>query len=559
MPITYNLPIESHKVFFRPERIVATVQDDIIDMPWFLHKEFASRGLSLVVNDTITFFGNEREVCYGTIFSVIDSAYRKLGTYYFPFILTTSEPMMPPENQLFVKFGCSDKAMYMYEAESSKKYLGIIMNNIYDGVTLETEKKAKMLFDNIWGGKTEGNIRTFHMSKGRTTNVVYRVRAEGESFVYKSMRCISSYYPEAERLLELKEKGIGGIPEIIGHFYLGTEEKNKTLGIFERYVEKTGDLSGVIAEDGRDTEKLEELGGILRSVHDALSDSAVVAEMPVEETEVEEEEDPDEPPEIPPRNELGALLLRHSDILEGIDLVLHPPERPVPEGEGTKEGEPEGTEEVEPEGTKEGEVEGTEESTPDAKSDDPPDRGIEDSPISSKDALHPTRATSNEGTQIENVIEEPKELSPDTIARVDSALKKLKKTQKTLEGFVGKELQNVHQHFTPAQVLLTDGGLVLIDFEGDPNRIGDARLQKFPKEYDIATFQIAVWDILAKEGTPTLKDVEAYGADLIKGYGGGLDKKLIKEMMKVQVVERLYSSLLLKVGVDADMELFEAL
>jgi len=288
MPTVYNIPVESKRVFFRPERILLTIQNEIFAQRWFGHKQHLDKGLTIAVNDTFTLWGSEKEVCYCTIFSLVDSDNKKLSSYYLPLILSTSEPAFPPSKQIYAILKCTDKDVHLYEAEANKRYLTSILKEMEKGSVLTTEKRAKVNFKRSRAFKTDGTFRVTPLSQGETTNVVYRVRSDYLDLMFKSYRMISSHYTEPQTLKMLAKNGFKNAPSVLGHIALG-EESYKSLGLFEDFIKNDGSVFSLFMkwtgdamadpskmEDAcRDTsERCKRLGAVVRDMHKALKESA---------------------------------------------------------------------------------------------------------------------------------------------------------------------------------------------------------------------------------------------------------------------------------------------
>lgn len=288
MPNIYNIPAESKRVFFRPERILLTIQNEIFAQRWFGHKMHLDKGLTIAVNDTFTLWGSEKEVCYCTLISLIDSENKKLSSYYLPLILSYSEPAYPPAKQLYVVLKCTDKDVYLYEAEANKRYITTILKEMEKGSVLSTEKRAKVNFMRSRAFKTDGTFRVTPLSQGETTNVVYRVRSDYLDLMFKSYRMISSHYTEPQTLKMLAKNGFKNAPTILGHIALG-EESYKSLGLFEDFIKNDGVLFSLFMKSVSEAlvdpsksdaaihytaERCKRLGAVVKEMHKALEESA---------------------------------------------------------------------------------------------------------------------------------------------------------------------------------------------------------------------------------------------------------------------------------------------
>jgi len=508
MPSVYNLNIESNKVFFRPERLIATIQEEIYQMPWFGHKEHVEPGLTAVVNDAFALFGNEREVCYCTMFSLISPDYKKLSSYYFPFILTSSEPADPPPGLLYVVLKCLDMDLYLYEAEGNKKFISTVMENMSKEAILNTEKKSKILFESGKGLDIQGTVRTFHMRKGETSNVLYRLRMDSGAFLFKSYRRISSRYEEVQTLKMLEEAGFKNCPRVVGQYYLGTEAKNKTLGVFMDYIQSNGSLEKRFTDSIQEAKEKKDTSGLLKETKKTMGAlGKLVSEMHTGLSSTSEEiaeEDVDLYKEFFQTRVNRAYAAMETKMVE------------VPKEAEEEDGE---------EGESEVDAKENTESTPEEISEDPPspekEEGQQNEEETKKDESkddEPSKETeiksvivmeSTYNEELDNEDEEkPKENEEVELVAVPGPLAHLKdkaapareSLDAKLEDFtalVGKKKQRLHQHLNLSQVIYDDNDLYITDFIGDPTRQGLQRVRPLPVEQDVASFLYSL-DVFVK-------------------------------------------------------------
>jgi predicted trehalose synthase len=533
MSSIYKLNIESHKVFFRPERLITTIQDEIFNAPWFGHKEHVKFGLTPIVNDAFALFGNDREVCYCTLFSLINSNYQKLSSYYFPFILTSSEPADPPQDQMYVILKCLDQDLYLYEAEHNKKFIMTILDNLTDEAILNTEKKAKILFDTEKDFKIEGTVRTFLLRNGQTSNVLYRLRMDSGAYLFKSYRRISSMYEEAQLLKVLEESGFKSSPKMVGKYSLGMEAKFKVLGVLVEYIQNNGTLqkyfSQALKEGLKDKKKqadlleetktkMKDLGQIVKAMHKTLS---TVAPPPTEE-EGEEEENVVSPEDTELYQEFYQIRL--SKVFEAMETTMieaPPKEEELNAEEEFREGleeqgkEQEGIreEKVDSEKGKEEEKEETTkekkeeyEKSEDESGDEEEDKGPELIPVPGP---------------LEHLKKKANPLKP-----------ALEKVADRFEKVTGKKKQKIHQHLDLSQIFYDDNELYIADFLGDPTRQGIQRIQFLPVEVDISSLlyslSILVNSVKMKKDKFLTQWKDLASTSFLEGYGKkDLDEDLI--------------------------------
>lgn len=156
------------------------------------------------------------------------------GRFFLPLVFTRDLG-----HDDFLEIRCQDGSFAVMEAERTREYNLRILRGLRRGEEIKTRKGAiKFLLKERL--ILPRHIETQLLGKGDTTNFVTKIEGEGASLVLKTYKAVAEENPEPEVLEILAEAKFANTPKLLGEvlYYAG---RPMVVSVLESYEENVGD------------------------------------------------------------------------------------------------------------------------------------------------------------------------------------------------------------------------------------------------------------------------------------------------------------------------------
>lgn len=198
-------------------------------------------GVSNIIINVLDSVALEKTPNYAILASIVEAKGLKgeeevLERFFLPLVLTRD---LGRDDSFEVR--CQDGSLAVIEAERKKEYNLRILRGLRLGEEVKTQKGAiKFLLKERL--TLPSQVKTQLLGKGDTTNLVAKIEGETTSLVLKTYKAITEENPEPEALEVLAEAKFANAPKFLGEI-LYSRRRPMVISVLESYEENAGDGS----------------------------------------------------------------------------------------------------------------------------------------------------------------------------------------------------------------------------------------------------------------------------------------------------------------------------
>lgn len=247
-PMTWKISIaeESDSIFQNPQSILPSLAGWIQQQRW---SGLASmKRVKLEVADFFNFAKEKNWTMFGVICRVKAQEQEETveKRYFIPFFLTANPKFQSLDVEREIAVQSRDCALKLVEAELVPAYVETLLAHVFSGKQVRTTAGWRVHFastERFEAAQPLGEAALSVLGGGDTTHVVIKASKVTRSpFVMKSYREIAEENPEADMLLALTLAEFPYAPKLLGTVtYRNENSKSITLAILESEEESEGD------------------------------------------------------------------------------------------------------------------------------------------------------------------------------------------------------------------------------------------------------------------------------------------------------------------------------